>query len=493
MRKILFLPLIFFALFKIHAEQNKKANESTFFNYIDFKACSELSIPKGDRDSEKALEASAGFKLSLWDADFRIYDTFSSEIPVQDFCGSFENPRYGFGICLFKESLPTTFKFGKNSQSKSISKIRNPAPSTSANPLQKSFALSTGISSSLPTLTSSEQNLSASVNMEFPKSDFLGTARIDALVDQEMNSAVSASSEKKIGKFSSMQFAITGARYFIENDSKVLKKAGASFKPDFFFSGLAECSIKTPILKTKARLGIQESPYETNPIWANLDLRTGFKNILVDFSFFAVPTSEKTPRVAPIIGASSSIQRNIMQVGINPQTVFFIDGKASSAIRLGAHAIASRKITSSKNAELLDVGKIRLAESFESKRFTVRHDFTLGNILISGNPPNKSTTPEKYVSNSISANFKSKKVNMVADMGLKHIPPYNSEYPNKNTVSTSISASLGKAKSLSLTGKMSMTFKDSEISGGEWAFSSAYKFKSKKTRASIKCGLSIPF
>ncbi len=492
MRKILFLQLIFFALFEIHAVEDGKKNESPFFNYIDFKTAMELSLPKDD-GSKKSIDTAAGFKLSLRDAELRLYDTFSSELPVRDFTGSFESPRYGFAIQLFQKSFPTTLKAGMNSQSKSISKIKSPAPSTTANPLQKSFALPTGISTSIPTLTSSKQPVSASVSVEIPESTFLGTPRIDATMDEEMNAAVSASSERKIGKFSSVQFALTGARYFIENESKTLKKAGAAFDAGFYLSGLAECSFKAPVFKTKARLGIQGSPYETTPVWTSADLRTGFKNLLVDFSFFAIPTSSRTPKAAPIIGANSSVQRTTMQIGVNPQTVFFIDGKNSASIRLGAHAVAARKVTSSKNAEELEVGKIRLAESFESKAFSIRHDLTVANILISGNPPNKSTTPEKYVHNSISASVKSEDLRVTADAGLKHIPPYSSEYPGKNTVSASISANPGKDKSLTLAGKMSVTFKDSEMSGGELAFSSSYRFKSKRIRSSIKCGVEIPF
>ena len=163
MRKILFLQLIFFSLFGIHAAEDGKKIESPFFNYIDFKTAMELSLPKDD-GSKKSIDTAAGFKLSLRDAELRLYDT------VRNFTGGFESPRYGFAIQLFQKSFPTTLKAGMNSQSKSISKIKSPAPSTTANPLQKSFALPTGISTSLPTLTSSKQPVSASVSVEIPAS-----------------------------------------------------------------------------------------------------------------------------------------------------------------------------------------------------------------------------------------------------------------------------------------------------------------------------------
>ena len=486
---LLLLQLIFFAVMEIHP------SERTILNGIDFGSKIEFSLPKGNSKKTDKLDAAAGFKVSLKNADLRLYESLSTEVPatMQALSDGLGSPRYGFGITLFGESVPTTIKAGKNSHSKSLSKIKNPSPSTAATPLRQSFAFSTGIHSSLPTLSSAEQPLSATLNIGIPKNSVLDGLSIDALVDEKMDTALSASAEKRLGKLSSMHFALTGARFFIENGSAVLKKSGAEFRPDYYLSGLAEFSLRTPIVKANARIGAQESPYNANPVWLSLECRTGYRNVISDFSFFAVPTSELTPRTAPLIGANSSIQRTLTQIGISPQTVFLLGSESPAAVRLGAHAIAARKITSTKNAEMMDVGKIRVAESFESKRTTVRHDLTVANILISGNPPNKTSTPEKYVTNSISVSRKSSKLNMTADISHKHVPPYSSSYPATDTFTSMLTATPGLSKTLSASGKVSLTFKDARKSGGEFSFLASCKFKSKKASASLKCGVEIPF
>lgn len=447
-----------------------------------------------------SLDLSAGMKLLLWNSDFRIYETVKSEIPefsIEDFRESLKNPRYGGKITFFQENAPLTVKAGKNSHSKSISKIKNPAPSTTANPIAKSFSFSTGIGTSLPTLTSTEQTLSASLNVTVPEKITKNILRadsifVDAFLDEKMNSAFSVSASKKIGTHKSVQAAFTGARFFIENNSSVLKKTGASFEKGFFISGLSEFSIRTPALKTNAQIGIHESPYGKNSLWLNVTGRSGFKNFLTDFSFYAVPTAQTAPKTAPLIGSNSSIQRTLLQGGINPQAVFF-PGDGTNTLRIGAHSIFARKITSSKNAEKMTVGKLRIAESLEAKTFSLRHDFTVANVLLAGNPPNKSTTPEKYFSNALSASLRKKKATFSFDASHKYIPPYNSSYEPKQIFSASAKVSSGKVNSVSAGGKISLTMKGGERTDGEVEAWASYRINMRKMNASAKCGISMPF
>ena len=490
------LPLIFFVMHLFHVSATESEG---FFNYAEFKTNASLEIPKSESDSEKALDISAGIKLSLKNAEFRFYETMKGEIPVQaeDLRESLKSPRYGVKISFFQESAPLTVKAGKNSYSKSISKIKSPSPSTSASPIPKSFSFSTGINSTLPTLTSSEQPLSASANFTFPEKIVhnlfkIDSIFVDAFLDEEMNSAFSVSASKKIGAHKSVQAAFTGTRFFIENNSTVLKKTDAAFSPDFFLSGLSEFSLRTPALKTNARIAIHESPYEKNSIWLSISGRSGFKNFLTDFSFYAIPTAQSAPKTAPLIGSNSSIQRTILQAGINPQAAFFI-GDGTNTLRTGIHAIAARKITSTKAAEKMTVGKMKIAESFENKRFSLRHDFTLANVLLKGNPPNKSTTPEKYFANELTASLRTKKATFSSDISHKYVPPYDSRYEPKQIFSASAKAAIGKAKSFSAGGKFSVTMTGDERSDGDAEAWASYKIKSKKISASAKCGISTKF
>ena len=150
------------------------------FNFLEYKLSANFTLPQGDSDKEKTVAGNTGLKASFRDADLRGYVTlpktkFSEIEDANSASEKFElldDFRYGAGIFLFKKSLPLTLKIGQNSFSKSVSKMRNPSPSTTANPLTKSFAFSTGIGASLPTLSSSVQPLSFAATFSVPKDKF---------------------------------------------------------------------------------------------------------------------------------------------------------------------------------------------------------------------------------------------------------------------------------------------------------------------------------
>lgn len=485
----IFLPLIFFTLIQqFHSED--------FFNYAELKFNSKISIPKKDSDSKKELKEAAGIKLSFKNADFRFYDTLSKtefdSIPIEIPKKNFESPRYGAGLFLFKETFPVSIKIGKNSYSKSLSKIKNPTPSSFANPLSKSFAFSSGLGATLPTITSTAQtnSLNFAVSL-FKKTKF--PFYFDTFIDEEKNFAFSVFSIINLSKLTSVQISFTGAKFFLENDSSVLKKNHFDFEPNFYHSALSEISFRSPSFKSNFYLGIQESPYEKNPIWFKIDGRKTFGNFLVDFSYFAIPTSKDSPKVAPIIGANSQIQHTIEQFGINPQVIFLFDDKNSSSLRFGIHGIESWKITNSNKAELLNVGKIRSAVEFENKLFNIRYDFTIANILFSGNPPNKSTTPEKYFSHSISTDFRGKYIFSTINFDFKYFPPYNSNYEKKYDFGTTIYFTPTFFKSISLKNEINAVFTESERKSLKITSSLSHKFKSRKINSSIFCAIDLNY
>lgn len=484
-----FFPLIFFILIQT-------AFSETIFNYADLSLYSTIFLPENDskkQEDESKIQSNAGIKLSFRDVDFRTYftlpKTYFSEIN-EELKSDAKDLRYGLGIYLFKKSFPTNIKIGKNTYSKSLSKIKNPSPSSIANPLTKSFAFSSGLGTTLPTLSSSSQPLSSSITFSIPEEKFVFPVTFELFADEEKDSALSISTAHKISRFSSIQTAFTGARFFIENDSSVLKKNNLTFEGDYFLSGLLEIAFKSPILKMNFRTGIQESPFKQNSIWFKIDGRTTFKNILLDFSYFEIPTANSSPKVAPLISANSNIQRTLNQISVNPQIMFSF--KDSSSLRFGINFLEAQKITNTKDAEKINVGKCRSAISFESKIFDIRYDFTVANILLSGNPPNKSSTPEKYYANNLSSNVTLKSFYANANFDYKYYPPYNSKYEPKKTFNTSLSIIPGKTKSISIQEKYSITLKGDEKTENKLESSIFYRFKSKKVKANLKCGISIP-
>ena len=141
-----------------------------FFNFAELKTAANFTLPN-ENDREKTFSGNTGLRLSFRDADFRgfvtlpktEFDEIRSSENIREKLDLFDNPCLGAGFFLFKKNFPTTIKIGHNSYSKSVSKLKSPSPPTTANPLAKSFAFSTGIGASLTSLTSSTQPVSYSI------------------------------------------------------------------------------------------------------------------------------------------------------------------------------------------------------------------------------------------------------------------------------------------------------------------------------------------
>ena len=394
-----------FSFAKIHSEN--------LFNFTEYKFASNFTIPTGESDKNKNISGNTGLKFSFRDFELRGYVTLpKTEFPtisdadsVSEKFDLLNSPRYGSGIFLLKKSFPTTIKIGHNTFSKSLSKMKNPTPSAIANPLSASFSFATGFASSLPTLSSSDQPLSLAVNFLAPEKRFFLPFSFDFFINEDFNSAANISMKNALGRISRIEWAISFARFYIENDSTVLKKNYADFSPSWFYSALSEISLHSPIVKIHFYSGFQQSPYDSNSIWLKLDARTAWKIFLLDCSYFLIPTTANSPKVAPLIGASSSICRTVEQASINPQMIFMFSDKNSSQIRLGFSALENWKVTSTNTPVQLNTMKMRAAVAYESRFLNARVDWTKANVLLSGTPPTKGATPEENQSYQVNVSF----------------------------------------------------------------------------------------
>lgn len=471
-----------------------------FFNFAEFKCSSTVTLPTQDSGKEKAVSANAGLKLSFRDLDARGYVTlpktnFSEIQDTQGFKEKFDllnDPRYGIGIFLFQKKIPLTIKAGHNTYSKSMSKLKNPSPSTAANPLTKSFSFSTGLGASLPTLSSSTQPLSVSANFHIPEGAFFIPINADFSVTDEKTAATSISTKFSFSRFIYIQSAFSAGRFYIENNSTVLKKNYANFEPDWFYCAVGECAFHSPLLKLHAYAGFQQSPYDSDSVWLKFDGRTSFKSFLLDFSYFMIPTSKNAPKVAPFIGGSSSICRIVEQASINPQFIFLFSDKNSSAIRLGFSALENWKVTSTNTPVQLNTLKLRSALAYESKFVTIRLDWTNANILLEGNPPTKSATPEKYQSYAISSSFSGKVTKTSFSTSYAHYPPLTENSAKKEMYSADIKFALPK-KHLTLKTRIDLTFKNAERYSSSIDTSINYTLNTKYLRTSAKIEFIMPF
>lgn len=491
-RRGIMLCLLMISLCSAHAE--------SLFSYAEHKTAATLTIPSENTGKEKALTAYTGLKLRFRDADLRGYvtlpktelETIRETETLSEKLDLLNDVRYGAGIFLFKKTLPTTLKVGHNTYSKSVSKLRNPAPSMTANPLAKSFAFSTGTGASLPTLTSSVQPLSYSLALAKSKRGSPLQIRAEAFASEEKELFATSSASYALSKSAFVQGAFSLARFCMENNTAVLKKNKANFSADYFYAGLMELCFHSPLAKIHFYSGLHESPYDTNPLWFRLDARSAWGALLFNASYFSIPTASDSPEAAPLIGGSSSVCRTTRQVSANPQILFLFDDKNASSVRLGFSALENWRVTATNTPVHISTAKFRAGLLYESRFFAARFDWTHANILLTGEPPTKSSTPEEYQSVALSSSYIGKIAKYSLSGSYAHYPPVTSTSALKEIYSADAKIAV-PALNLTTQAGIDLTYKDGERYSAEFDASVTYTIRRKFFRSSVKVGLALPF
>ena len=470
-----------------------------FFNFAEFKAATAFTIPRDETEKEKAVSGNAGLRLSFRDADFRGYVTLpKTELKQIDEAEDFsekldllDEPRLGAGLYFFKKTFPTAIKIGHNSFSKSVARMKNPAPAVTANPLAKSFAFSTGFGAALPTLTSSRQPLSYSICARTDEKIFPVQFGAEGFFNEDKECAGCFSAKKDLGRSVFVQAVLSIGRFYIEENLKILKKNNADFKADFFNVLLSEFCLHSPFLKLNFHSGIHENPYQVNPFWFKIDGRTSFRALLVNFSYFAIPTTKDSPKVAPLIG-SSGITRTVEQASVNPQILFLFDDRNASSLRLGFAVLENWKVTATNTPVQLNLAKVRAAASYESRFFDLRLDWTHANILLDGEPPTNSARPEEYYSYTASSSLAGRLAKISVSGSYTNYPPLTEKAMLKEVYSASAKIAVPKAN---LTGQagVDLTMKDGQRHSGEINAGVSYCLKKKYFRSSMKIAFVMPF
>ena len=479
------------------------------FDFAELKFSSAVSVPSGEirQKKEDSVSTSAGVKISVSDLffldnlDARFYQSlpktpFAAISRAEDFSEFYrllKEPRYGAGLLLFEKTVPLQIRLGQNSFAKSISKLKNPSPSFSANPLAKSFSFAPGIGASLPTLGSSVQPMSVAVSFSLPEKRFRLPFCAEFFLSETELFGANFRAKHSFNRLFSVQTSFTAARFFLENNSAVLKKAYANFEPDFFYAFLWESNFTSPVLKTNFSLGTHQNPYKGNAVWLQVDGRMGYRWFLVDFSYFAIPTTKFFPKVAPLIGGSSSIQKTVEGASVSPKFVFVLPTKKYSSIVFGFSASEVWKICSTKNAELLNVGKLRFGTEFENRNLDLKFDVTLANQILSGEPPNKSNTPEKYCSASMKGSVSMKNATFSLGTAFKYYPPLDEKSAEKKNCSADFFISPFEMRMFSFQTGVDLAFKGNERTSGTFENGISFKNRSKFLHSSVKIVFSVPF
>ena len=470
-------------------------------NFIEHRFSATFTLPQDEGTKDKSLQGGTGLKLSFTNADLRIFATLpktdfteiSDCVNTKDEFNLLSAKKYGARFFFLKDFFPTAIKVGKNTYSKSVSKMKSPLPSATINPLAKTFSFTPGTGASLPTLSSTDTPLSFSLSAKSP-SFFNSRLKLsnEAYVNEDKEGVCLFAAKYFISKSMSFQSAFSIGHYYIENNTTILKKNKLLFEPDYFYSGLGELSFQSMFLKINFYSGLQESPYEENPFWIRLEGSTAFKALLINFSFFSIPRNEHYPKAAPFIGASSTICRVIEQKSINPQLYFFLDKAGNSTVRLGFSALQNKKISSSNVPEMLETAKFRSAMCFENKILNIRIDWTRANILIAGQPPTISSKPDEYQKYELAASANTGKLKNYLSFSYTNYPP-KSETSKKKEIYSLTAKSWAKQANITAQAGIDLTYKDKEISAREWSANLSYAIKKKHVRSYIRIGVIMPF
>ena len=469
------------------------ANGENFFNFADFKTSSEVTIPAEDSEKKRALSGKTGLRLSFSDADFRGYATLpktefkaiEEKQSIAEKIDLLEPLRFGAGITFFKNVFPVNIKIGHNTYSKSVSKMRNPSPSQTANPVAKSFSFSSGTGANLPTLTSSKQALSCAMSIKNDDKIFPILFSAEGFLNEDKEGAIVFSARYNLNRATFFQSSLSVGRFYIENTSSILKKNNSEFDPNFFYVGLAETAFHTPLFKLNFYSGIHESPYKTNSFWFKLDGRTSFRNLLLNFSYFAIPSTKDSPKAVPLIGGSSSICRTIEQAGVNPQIIFLFDDKYSSALRLGFSALNCWKVTATNTPVQLNTAKLRTGTCYENSFWNVKFEWTRANILISGEAPTKSSQPEEYYSYSLSSSYAGKWSKTSVSGSYTRYPPLRNTDSLKEIYSMSLKTDFPQ-QNLCIQAGSDITMKEGAIFASDVVLGANYSIRKKFLRTSMK-------
>lgn len=470
-------------------------NSENCLNFVQFNLSSALTLPEENSVKENTLSAKSGLKLSFKNADFRAFASLSetSFSSLQNYRSlkdvELKNKSAGAGLFLFRDFLPVSLKAGHLTFSKSLAKLMNPSPSTTVNPLTKSFAFSTGLSPSLPGLSSSNKKLSFSLETKISPAFFNLQTYTGCFTNEDKEGGFYFSEKYRISRSLFIQGAVTAGNFYIENNSKILKKNNADFSPDYFYSALGEVCFHSPLLKLNLYSGIQESPYKTNPLWIKSDIRSSFKNLLLNASYFSILTSRTSPKAVPLIGASSAVCRTIEQAVINPQIMILFHDRSSSSLRLGFSALENAKVTATNRPILLNTAKYRAGAEYENKFFDIRLDWTHANILLKGNPPTKASKPEEYISYSLTSSYSGTFAKTAFSASYTLTVPKTKKDSEKEKYSADIKFSFPALRMTAKTG-FDFTVKGKEIKKGEIKAALGYEARKKKlrlvTRAEVK-------
>lgn len=464
------------------------------FHSLELNSTGTWSAEKSGGGTKNSLQFSAGGKLKFTHTEFSAFvtlpktktETLKKISSAEEFFGAFNDIRFGGSAVFFEKKVPLTIKGGMLNFSRSVSRLKTPAPAAMSYTTSKSFSWTPGLHSTIPALSSAVKPLGIFCSANFKKTGLPLT--VCGFATEEGNAFFSTLCRITLSPHSFLDISFNGGRFFLENNSALLKKNGLSFNGGFYFAGSFEAGFQSPHFKSSLFATIHESPYGAAGCTINSKSRIAFGPFVVNANFFAIPTSSKSPKEVPLIAAGSALTKTVEQHEINPQFLFFVK---NFSCRAGFSASKTWKIAGTSDVATLNLLRLNAGLSAENAKTSAKINFAASNILLSENPPDKSLIPGKYYALSLSASNVFEKLRASVSFSFKHYPPVTQNSAEKQTASFTSNLSFGKAKRLYFSAGIDSTFSDGEFSKLGGTVSAAYKAKFKKVSISLKAAAKI--
>lgn len=240
---------------------------------IDTVVLADFNVPRGGSDKSPELKtALAGIAFSARDLDMRFYGALKS-LPLDEsqdwdgFKSHVDKPLYGAAVKLEKFArFPLTIQAGTLSTSGSLSRLRSPAL-TAPSPLSQSLSQSYGISSALPSRSSSVKPLSCAIFAELPKSiKALSKARAHFIWTDDTQLAMSIGATVNFPRMIRAGLYATGGAFFL-SDKKLSVSSPSWFGATPFFDDgwfgafSVQASFSMPELRSVFTVDIHEQPF----------------------------------------------------------------------------------------------------------------------------------------------------------------------------------------------------------------------------------------
>lgn len=440
-------------------------------------------------DSKNTVELSLGSYFNSNFVSLRAFTTVPktqfSELKTiageNNLSSLFTQKRYSADIAFFKKSV--NFKAGSIAYSRSVSRLKNPAPTVPYNPVVKSFTSTGGIGTSLPTASSTKKSDSFYLCFDLFKIKIPFMTQLSFFPEEE-SCFFSVNTKFNFTKRIFLQSFANFSSNILENNSTYLKRQNSTFTSGRFSAFSLENIFYSPFFKLNLYSGIHQNPYENLVFWINAQARCTAGQFLLDASFYAIPSEINSTKPVLLISTDSSIIKTTYQASINPQFIFLTEKESS--ITLGITATKNQKIVGTTNIALIETGRIAGGFLFERPDFSVKSNITAANILIAGSPPTKSTTPDKFYEFYFSSTKKKGFFNGIFTAKYREYPPKDKSSDKKQVISASASKNFGQKKQLRLAGNFNSTLKAEKKENSSVLLSSSWTIKRKYFSSTLK-------